>query len=267
MVDRPPALDRPLVGFRAWRITRRGLRCLTSDDVWPLPGVVDARCGTPTGGLVPHQAPVAGCHCGAYAVDSVATLRRYLAWHRGLSPLRRRDVVIGAVQLWGAPGRPVVVGELRGRPGLQFRAPHARVLALAAHPRLGQLGELAVPVVPAEGLEVLAREIGGVQLRRPACAAPAAPAGPDVADLVAVVRWLAEALRWLAPRAWRSLRWLFTRRLTWWALAAGAYALAYHRAPAFMGLVTALAVVLAILAGWARGWLRSFTALLTGRAH
>jgi hypothetical protein len=69
--------------------------------------------------------------------------------------------VLGAVQLWGERGRPVMVGELMDGRGLQYRAPYGRVVALAdgrlarkIAPRLG------VPLVAARALELYAREFG-----------------------------------------------------------------------------------------------------------
>jgi hypothetical protein len=76
--------------------------------------------------------------------------------------------VVGAVQLWGASGRPVIVSERADGRGLQFRAPYARVVALAASRQAWEVGaRLGLPVVRPQGLEVYAREFGE-QLRRAA---------------------------------------------------------------------------------------------------
>jgi len=139
-------------------------------------------------------------------------------------------VVVGAVQLWGAPGRPVIVGELRrdrrGRSGLQYRAPYARIVALARSPHAERAGRaLGVPVVDPAYLEAFAREVGGIQLRsspadhtvaaegRPPTPAPPAQGrlGPAcwlvLTSLARVTWWL---LKWSLRIAW----WL-TRRIVW----------------------------------------------------
>ena len=72
---------------------------------------------------------------------------------------------MGAVQLWGERGRPVIVGELRDGRGLQYRAAFGRVVALADSRLARRIAPgLGVPVVPAETLELYAREFGD-QLR------------------------------------------------------------------------------------------------------
>jgi hypothetical protein len=190
----------PLVGYRCWVAERGRLRCATSDELWP-GGIFEARCGDDA----PHAAPEITCQCGIFGCDSHQTALRYRDHRRRWRPwLRAQPVVVGAVQLWGGPGRPVIVGELRpdrrGRTGLQYRAPYARIVALARSPHAERAGRaLGVPVVESQYLEAFAREMGGVQLRPPAAGedapavrgpnerSPVAPAGARPGPL-AVVR-------------------------------------------------------------------------------
>jgi len=166
-----PTLERPLTGYRWWVVKRRvlpwgwSIRASGSDTVWPS-AQLEARCLDPT---TRHAAPSRSCRCGLYAVDSVATAERYRRSHHGWrARLAGEEVVLGAVHLWSAPGRPVIVGELRGRPGFQFRAPFARIVALADSPAARRVGpELQVPVVRPDYLEAFAREMGGEELLPP----------------------------------------------------------------------------------------------------
>ncbi len=182
----PARTSAPLIGFRAWRATRRGLRSLTSADLWPVGQVVTARC------VDGHAAPTPGCRCGLQAVGDLATVRRVIRrlwlWRPGVG-----DLVVGAVALWGAPGVPVQVGELAGRPGFQYRAPHGAVLALVDSPAARRVGaRFGVPVVASEAIEMYAREFGE-QLRP---AAVASPGSRSQSAAVALVRAL--ALAWAA---------------------------------------------------------------------
>lgn len=143
---------------------------------WAPQAIVDARCD-PRPGVVPHLAPAPGCRCGVNACDSLATLRRELGQGYGLAAALRgggghaavsRDrLVIGVVQMWSEPLRPVQVGLTEGG-GAVIRAPFARLVALAEG-RNGRLGALSeryrVPVVPERHLEVHARNFYGEQLR------------------------------------------------------------------------------------------------------
>jgi hypothetical protein len=185
---------------------RRGkLYSLTAgEQEWLPTATVDARCDDP-GERVPHQAPAIDCHCGAHAVDSLPTLDRvvdYVLGYRANWPGARRDIVLGAVQCWGAPGRPLLVEELRGKPGLQFRAPHMRIVALARSPQAERVARSAgIAVIAREHLESVAREWAGVQLRPPAPAArrPAASIEfPDWArDPMPVLTALLSGLGWV----------------------------------------------------------------------
>jgi hypothetical protein len=208
----PPARG-PIVGYRCWVVERGRLRCATSKQYWP-GGILEARCDENE----PHAAPEITCRCGIHGCDSQATALRYRDhWRRWRPWLWTEEVVIGAVQMWGAPGRPVIVGELypdrHGRTGLQYRAPYARIVALAKTPRAERIGQaLAVPVVEKEYLEAFAREVGGVQLRPPAGGGEGAagPAASRVRDAAAGF------VQELAPLSWHTL--LVLARGMWWLL-------------------------------------------------
>lgn len=208
--------SRPIVGYRCWVAHRGRLRAAGWDDYWSS-GVLEARCGEDH----PHQAPDRDCTCGIYVCDSQETALRYSRWrHRWRPWLRGEKLVFGAVQLWGGPGRPVIVGELyrdrRGRSGLQYRAPYARIIALADGPHARRAGKaLGVPVVHPDYLEAFAREVGGEQLRPPDATARALPgAAENVAN--ALRRAAKTTGRQLGPVSWLSLRAL--ARFAWWLL-------------------------------------------------
>jgi hypothetical protein len=197
------------VGFRAFRERGGELYSLTpvarGRERWPAAGIVDAACERPMPGLVPHRAPAAGCRCGVYAVDSLATLRRTLA-HFWFWWLRAGgNVVIAAVLIWSSPGRRVIVGELRGTPGLQYRAPHMKVLALADSPAARRVAaRRSVPVLALAGLELYARE-HGMQLRPGGAGRQPETPGPAASARPALVARLIERLgRWARPRAPRA---------------------------------------------------------------
>ena len=87
-----PDLLRPLIGFRQWRLRDGVLYSMWADDPWP-GGLLRAHCRASVdcyGEL--RASPDPDCTCGVYA------------WHRqvplGASPTR--DLVAGAVALWGA---------------------------------------------------------------------------------------------------------------------------------------------------------------------
>ncbi len=185
----------PIVGYRCWVAHRGRLRSATAEDYWPA-GVLEARCGDGQ----PHLAPEATCRCGIHVCYSHETALRY---HVG--ELRR---------------------DRRGRSGLQYRAPYARIVALARSPHAERAGRaLGVPVVDPAYLEAFAREVGGIQLRsspadhtvaaegRPPTPAPPAQGrlGPAcwlvLTSLARVTWWL---LKWSLRIAW----WL-TRRIVW----------------------------------------------------
>ena len=215
----PPAQG-PIVGYRCWVADRGRLRSATSNEYWP-GGILEARCGENE----PHAAPEITCRCGIYVCDSHQTALRYQNERRRWRPwLRSQEVVVGAVQLWGGPGRPVIVGELepdrQGRTGLQYRAPYARIVALARSPQAEVAARrLGVPVVSAEYLEAYAREVGGGQLRPPveggvekgATGSPAHASAAILADRTATT-----LRRELGPLSWQVL--CTVARATWWLL-------------------------------------------------
>jgi hypothetical protein len=219
----------PVVAFREFEVRRGQLFSLAAKQAWTA-GTADARCERVHPGRMPHLAPAPGCTCGVHGVDSLATLERYLRWHdRGRLFGGRR--VTGAVLIWGSPGRPVLAGELRRGSGLQFRAPHAQVVALADSRLARRVGKrMNVPVVSRAGLEVFAREVsGGVQLRPGAATEAAAePADqvpavrreePSVAQAITVLAKALLRLVWAIVRgsgfvAWTVLR-CFGYSLVW----------------------------------------------------
>jgi hypothetical protein len=188
-------VDRPVVGYRAWLVSWTANPCRLLATCWayawePL-GVIEARClftappRRPSAwaeGILaragrstePHEAPASHCKCGLYAYDSLSSAHEYARserWPNLWQPGPDNLIVLGAVVLWGAPGRPVRVGELAaGCPdGLRYRAPFARVLALMGPEHSGDIAhqvgeELGLPVVPERWLEPYARE-HGEQLR------------------------------------------------------------------------------------------------------
>jgi hypothetical protein len=196
VADPRAALDEPLYGFRAWIADRHAepseLVATTFDVAWEAGRVNEARClfdVAPHSMLHPwvrrplgllskrqsrHLAPAANCGCGLYAYDSLSAALDYARSTRWGFPWRpgpNNLFVLGAVLLWGEAGRRVQVGDVAdgAGPGLRFRAPFARVLALldpgrpddSAHEVGAALG---LPVLPALGLELYARE-HGVRLR------------------------------------------------------------------------------------------------------
>jgi hypothetical protein len=199
--------EAPIVGYRCWVADRGRLRSATSDDVWP-DGVLEARCGDHGS----HEAPDPSCGCGIHVCDSPRTVQRYLERRQRWRPwLWRDELVVGAVQLWGSRGRPVIVGEVRtdwrGRGGLQYRAPYARIIALADGPgRAAEIGRaLGVPVVRDDYLESYARE-HGVQLHPPT---PAGEGGWPRHGIVAL-----EVAGVAGPVVWHAVKLLC--RLAWW---------------------------------------------------
>jgi hypothetical protein len=194
----PERVDRPLVGFRAWHVNRwrRPVRLLatTWDDVaWDSAGTTEARClfetppasslvawgrhvlGVPATTPARHEAPASNCGCGLYAYGSLSMARAYArscVWPYPWRPGPDNLFVLGAVLLWGDGERRVQVGtvaEAEVPPGVRYRAPFARVLALLGPERADDTAHevgaaLGLPVLPERGLEPYARE-HGAQLR------------------------------------------------------------------------------------------------------
>lgn len=196
---------RTLVGYRVFVIRRGELCSLTpaarGREQWPARGIVDAACEKPRRGMVPHLAPAVRCTCGVYAVDSLASARytlRHFAYWRALNAGR---IIIAAVQLWTSPGRPVLVGELKGTTGYQYRAPHMRILALADNAAARKVAaKYDVPLIPEKGLEAYARE-HGEQLR---------PGQPEASRAVAVQPVSSTPARAWVRRPQRVPFWLWT---------------------------------------------------------
>lgn len=237
----------PVVAFRAFRVRGGRLCTLTSwqrgdHQEWPVRGVVDARCDHPRRKrAVPHLAPNRDCRCGVYAASDLATLDRELRKF----PFAR--VVVAAVQVWGAPGRPVIVGEVKGAPGLQFRAPHMSVMFLVDSRRARRVArKLELSTVPRATAEVVARERGGVQLRPQTQLGGRSVPRPGGWPLVGHIAW--GALRGLGRIGLISLK------TKWTYILAGlvAAALMYHAFPAFMGLLTAVVACVLMLIAVAR---------------
>jgi hypothetical protein len=131
-----PDLVRPLIGFRQWRLYHGILHSMWTDDPWA-DGVMQARCDSSFAhGASASDVPDPNCTCGVYA------------WHRqvplGASPTR--DLVAGAVALWGA-----IEIHATG-----MRAQFARIVVLALPVRRARkrealaiaAGELGVDLVP-----------------------------------------------------------------------------------------------------------------------
>ena len=213
-----PRVTAPLVAYRVWNVQGGRLESVTNVGwygVWN-GSVAEAYCFSSSLGP-PHEAPAKRCRCGIYAVDSLRTALSLFpnTLRSGVGP-RDSGSVVGAVQLWGAPARPVVVGEVSDRWGLQYRAPFARVIALAADEQglSARVGEtLGVPVVPPQTLEWYAREYGEqLHPRVQRTNGQWAAFGMKVAAM-ALARLAWRLARWAAPRVWTLIRpWLWPVR-------------------------------------------------------
>jgi hypothetical protein len=86
----------PLVGWRVWRVAAEHgvlrLRSAVFDDRWEPGGEVSASCA------YGHEAPLASCACGLYAVRSPERAVRYLVGRDDPDVVHR---VVGEVALWG----------------------------------------------------------------------------------------------------------------------------------------------------------------------
>lgn len=258
MISRPGLRTQgPVLAFRAWNVRRGRLWSTAAEQEWTT-GVADAQCPIRHPRRMPHLAPAPGCRCGIQAVDSLATLDRAMRWLDWGRKLFAGNRVTGAVLIWGSPGRPVIAGELRWGSGLQFRAPHARIVALADSRLARRMGKrLGVPVVPRAGLEVFAREIsGGTQLRakNPAVESPepvrqpvAEPAGePTVPQALAVLAKGLGRLLWAIVRAIAVVLWTLLKGLGW-SLAWLAPRVASNPGGAVASLVAVVVVALTLL--------------------
>ena len=170
----------PLVGYRCWLAEdlegceRSGapapvLRSVSFHATDWAAGRVTAVCHTWWGawsalthGPLPfrRQAPQPGCSCGLYAYDSLETAKIHFG---GYLPQRRRQMVLGAVLVWGR----VVVSEVahdgeRGSRPLLYRAEHGMVLLLRSEdPVAGRVADhYRIPLVSERYLTAKASELG-----------------------------------------------------------------------------------------------------------
>lgn len=92
--DEPPLDPEPVLGWRVWRLVRRGgelrLLSLTRDEVWPPRDAMRATCDRQPN----HQAPSPSCSCGLYAADSPGALAGAGVFGFGVA-------VAGPVAMWG----------------------------------------------------------------------------------------------------------------------------------------------------------------------
>ncbi len=158
----PVDVTRFAIGYRAWLVDRSGeLRSINGHVWWPRGLALDARCDRQQA----HLAPAFGCTCGTYAFDSVRSLRVYMevaAREFGWTAASRRNIVTGAVRLWGVAQRPLIVGDFPG--GYQYRSPFAQPIVLAEGPSaMLAAGANGLPVVDLPSLEAYAREVCGEQ--------------------------------------------------------------------------------------------------------
>ncbi|MGD9696224.1 MAG: hypothetical protein AB7V42_11260 [Thermoleophilia bacterium] len=132
MRDDAPDLAEPILGWRAWLVTREfngwRLRSPYRGTAWPAGEALVARCRQPLALLRPrgrlerHSAPSEGCVCGIYAAREPEAALRHL--EATLTSLPRWPAVLGLVALWGK----VIESELgwraeRGYPLTLFSAP------------------------------------------------------------------------------------------------------------------------------------------------
>jgi hypothetical protein len=144
-----PDLVRPIIGFRQWRLCDGILRSVWADDVWD-GGLLCPRCRADVFACCAAVggAPDPDCTCGVYA------------WHRQvpLGSSATRDLVAGAVALWGA-----IQIHATG-----MRAEFARIVTLSlpltrARKRMElaiTAGELGIDLVPHRHLSAAAMAHG-----------------------------------------------------------------------------------------------------------
>jgi hypothetical protein len=157
---RAPDLIEPVIGFRQWRVRDGRLYSPFTGDAWD-ETELRARCTLDTHD--PRDTPATDCGCGVYAYYDQPPR----------SSAATRDLVIGAVVLWGEL-------ELHGG---GMRASHARIVGLALPPTGGRkrrllvaaAARLQVPAVPFRRLRRLAGQAGApvpATLRPPRTALP-----------------------------------------------------------------------------------------------
>jgi hypothetical protein len=140
-----PDLLEPVIGFRQWSVRGDRLYSPFHGDVWAdVKLAASCGCGTHD----PADVPASGCECGVYAY--------YDQPPRSASATR--DLVIGAVVLWGQM-------QLHGA---GMRASYARIVGLALPPTNGAkrrrliaaAAYLEVPAVPFRQLRAVADGYG-----------------------------------------------------------------------------------------------------------
>jgi hypothetical protein len=149
-----PDLVEPVIGFRQWSVRGDRLYSPFHGDVWD---DVELAASCESGTHHPTDVPAPGCECGVYAY--------YDQPPRSASATR--DLVIGAVALWG---------QMRLH-GAGMRASHARIVGLVLPPTNGAkrrrlvaaAAYLEVPAVPFRRLEAVA---GGYGAPTPAAMRP-----------------------------------------------------------------------------------------------
>jgi len=121
-LDVAPDLAAPVVGWRAWAVTREHgrfrLRSIVAPTVWEPGAALAARCLRPR--LRPwrrHTAPADACECGIYAADLTGALEYARGVGEEYGTVMR---VLGSVALWGT-----VAEHERG-----WRAQHAYPLEI-----------------------------------------------------------------------------------------------------------------------------------------
>ena len=155
-----PDLIEPVVGFRQWTVRGDRLHSPFQGDVWDdVELAASCECGTHD----PGDVPAPDCECGVYAYYDQPPR----------SSAATRDLVIGAVVLWGDM-------QLHGA---GMRASHARIVGLALPPTNGAkrrrlvaaAAYLEVPAVPFRQLKAVARDHGAptpVAMRPPRAPLP-----------------------------------------------------------------------------------------------
>jgi hypothetical protein len=149
-----PDLIEPVIGYRQWSVRGDRLYSPFHGDVWD---DVELAATCELGEHNPSDVPAPGCECGVYAYYDQPPR----------SSAATRDLVIGAVVLWGQM-------QLHGA---GMRASQARIVGLALPPTNGtkrrRLVEVAayleVPAVPFQRLKAVA---GGFGAPTPAAMRP-----------------------------------------------------------------------------------------------
>jgi hypothetical protein len=233
-MTQPAAPTQPLVGFRVWHGTRQGLVPLMGGVPWTPRAVEAAGCAR----LQQHHAPAPNCDCGLHGVSdykTVVRVRRSQFWRRP----SRHETVTGAVLMWGMPGIPVMVSQVKGRPGWQYRAPRAQILFLVDSPAARRIGrKQGIAVYSAARAMEVAAEYGTIlppPVLRPS---PVEVVGGKIRDGIVHLwrRILHPTGRWTWPhmRAWGRHIWL----AVWLLSNSGARLIVFGASAVFMTALT-----------------------------